>query len=58
MTTCQFDFEWDPAKAKANLKKHGVSFERAAPRSDQIPEGLRDPSMTSVEAHWVVDARK
>lgn len=22
-------FEWDPAKATANLKKHGVSFEEA-----------------------------
>ncbi len=22
-------FEWDPAKARANLKKHGVSFEEA-----------------------------
>ena len=23
-------FEWDPAKAEANLRKHGVSFEAAA----------------------------
>lgn len=23
-------FEWDPAKAEANLTKHGVSFEEAA----------------------------
>jgi uncharacterized DUF497 family protein len=23
------DFEWDPAKAKANARKHGVSFEEA-----------------------------
>jgi len=22
-------FEWDPVKAKKNLKKHGVSFEEA-----------------------------
>ena len=22
-------FEWDPGKAKSNLKKHGVSFEKA-----------------------------
>lgn len=26
----RYDFEWDPAKAKQNLRKHGVSFERAA----------------------------
>ena len=24
------DFEWDPTKAAANLKKHGVSFDKAA----------------------------
>lgn len=23
------EFEWDPAKAKANLAKHGVSFDEA-----------------------------
>ena len=23
------EFEWDKAKAKANLKKHGISFEEA-----------------------------
>lgn len=23
------DFEWDPEKAAANLKKHGISFEEA-----------------------------
>lgn len=23
------NFEWDPAKAKANARKHGVSFEEA-----------------------------
>lgn len=22
-------FEWDPAKAQSNLRKHGVSFEEA-----------------------------
>lgn len=26
----QYNFEWDPPKAAANLRKHGVSFERAA----------------------------
>jgi uncharacterized protein len=24
------DFEWDPAKAASNLRKHGISFETAA----------------------------
>lgn len=26
----QYSFDWDPAKAKRNEKKHGVRFERAA----------------------------
>lgn len=26
----QFQFEWDEAKAAANLRKHGVSFESAS----------------------------
>jgi uncharacterized protein len=25
-----FRFHWDPAKARANLREHGVSFEEAA----------------------------
>ena len=31
MTTFRFgDFEWDETKARANLRKHGVSFAEAA----------------------------
>jgi len=26
----QYNFEWDPNKAKSNVKKHGVQFELAA----------------------------
>ena len=26
----QYEFDWDPVKARKNLQKHGVSFERAA----------------------------
>jgi len=26
----KLQFEWNPAKARANLKKHGVSFEEAS----------------------------
>ena len=26
----QYQFDWDPPKARQNLKRHGVSFERAA----------------------------
>jgi hypothetical protein len=42
----EYNFEWDPAKARENLRKHHVSFERAA----QI---FLDPHMLSIydEAH-------
>lgn len=26
----EYNFEWDPAKAVANRRKHGVTFEQAA----------------------------
>ena len=38
----QYDFEWDPAKARSNLRDHKVSFERAS----QI---FLDPNMLSIE---------
>jgi len=30
MAAFLYDFEWDPAKANANVAKHGLDFERAA----------------------------
>jgi uncharacterized protein len=38
----QYNFEWDPAKAKQNLRKHKISFERAA-------QVFLDPYMLSIE---------
>jgi uncharacterized DUF497 family protein len=36
--------EWDPAKADANLRKHGVSFEEAASvLADPVSITLPDP---------------
>jgi uncharacterized DUF497 family protein len=29
-TPFQYRFEWDPVKARRNLKDHGIAFERAA----------------------------
>ena len=26
----EYDFEWDPNKARLNRRKHGVAFEQAA----------------------------
>jgi len=41
-----YNFEWDPAKSKANIKKHRVGFDRAT-------EVFIDPMMLTVydEAH-------
>ena len=36
-----FDFEWDPAKAASNVRKHNVSFELAR-------TVFRDPLMLSI----------
>ncbi|MCT8266652.1 BrnT family toxin [Afifella sp. JA880] len=38
-------FEWDPAKARTNIAKHGVSFERAV----QVFEG---PVLTYVDQRF------
>lgn len=40
--TFQYQFEWDPTKAKLNLKKHGIPFERAA-TIFMDPSALSDP---------------
>lgn len=46
--------EWDPAKAAANLKKHGVSFEEAATSMlDPLALAQEDPTSTD-EARWVL----
>ena len=44
----QGDFEWDSAKATANARKHGVTFEEATtafddPRSIDAPD-IEDPT--------------
>lgn len=38
------DFEWDPAKAKANVAKHGVSFADAVTAlEDELAVTISDP---------------
>jgi len=42
--------EWDTAKAKSNLKKHGVSFEEAATAlSDPMAATGADPDHSTTE---------
>ena len=43
-------FEWDPKKAKANLKKHGVSFQEAATVfGDPLAITFQDPDHSDDE---------
>ena len=37
----RYNFEWDPAKAKQNIRRHKVSFERAT-------TVFRDPNQISI----------
>jgi uncharacterized DUF497 family protein len=44
-------YEWDPKKAQANLRKHGVSFEDAI-------EALEDPNSISWVERFVEDEER
>ena len=48
------NFEWDPQKAAANVRKHGISFERAA-AIFQDPEALSlyDRPHSQSEDRWI-----
>jgi len=47
-------FEWDPAKAKANQRKHGVSFSEAATAfGDPLSLTIPDPEHSVGEARFV-----
>ena len=48
-------FEWDDAKAKANIKKHGVSFEEAATVfRDPLYLVFSDPDHSVKESRFLV----
>ena len=52
--TMVYQFEWDLPKARANRRKHGVSFEEAAtvfldPRASSV----YDPEHSESEDRWV-----
>ncbi|MBL8233233.1 MAG: BrnT family toxin [Bryobacterales bacterium] len=49
----QFQFEWDEAKAAANLRKHGVSFELASSIfGDPRILSLADTAHSESEERW------
>ena len=48
-------FEWDPEKAKSNLKKHGVSFAEAATVFGDALAGIRDdPDHSETEERYII----
>ena len=48
-------FEWDGAKAAANLKKHGVSFEEATSVfGDPLALNIPDPSHSEDEERFLL----
>ena len=50
----QYNFEWDPTKAKSNLRKHKVSFERASEIFlDPFTLSVFDDTHSSDEDRWI-----
>ncbi len=50
----QFNFEWDPAKARMNLIKHKISFERAAEIFlDPLAVSIYDNTQSLQEDRWI-----
>jgi hypothetical protein len=48
------DFEWDPRKARANLRKHGVSFHDAATvLRDHLGVTIYDPDHSEEEDRYI-----
>lgn len=50
----RYTFEWDPIKAKTNLRKHRVSFDRAAEvLTDSLAISIADEEHSKREERWV-----
>ena len=50
-----FVFEWDSAKARSNLRKHGVSFAEACTAfRDPLGVLIHDPDHSELEARFLL----
>lgn len=50
-----YEFEWDPAKAAANLRRHGVSFDEASTVfADPLAMLMADPDHSRDEQRFVL----
>ena len=53
-----FEFEWDPAKAASNLRKHKVGFELAATVFlDPLMRSILDEDHSEFEQRWITMGR-
>ena len=50
------DFEFDPAKSKANESKHGLDFDSARALWED-PDRVEIPARTTDEPRWIVIGR-
>ena len=49
-----FEFEWEPAKAASNLRRHGISFELAATVfQDPLMRSIPDEDHSEFEERWI-----
>lgn len=49
-----YEFEWDPAKAASNLRKHRVSFDDAATAfADDLLLTMLDDEHSGFEQRWI-----
>ena len=54
----EFHFEWDPAKAAENRRKHGISFEQAATVfHDPLMISIPDEEHSETEERWITLGR-
>jgi uncharacterized protein len=49
-----YNFEWDPIKARENLDKHGVAFDEGATIfRDSYALSIFDPDHSEIEDRWI-----
>ena len=50
----EFNFDWDPAKAASNARKHGVTFNAAATVfEDRLMRSIPDEEHSYLEQRWI-----
>ncbi len=53
-----YEFQWDAVKARANVSKHGLDFERAATIfRDPLAVTIPDKEHSESEARWITLGR-